>query len=339
MMSSRLTIVDIAKMAGVSRSTVSRAINDDREISPETKAKILEVIASVNFRPNVNARRTVTRTCNCLGLYIGSRVWIRDANSRVLSGVIQKCNEASYDLVLRSSCSPERLLEMYNERKVDGFVILNPYPHNAPMLELLEKNAVPYACTAVCSGEDVFAYVDTDNRRAAYEAVQYLIGLGHRNIAFLTEKDSILSVELRRAGYEQCLKDHGISLSSRYLICLKPSRDRLDFTRVQEVLRGPDSATAFFAATDDMAMRTIDWLYNNGFRVPEDVSVIGFDDLPEAILGRPLTTVRQDFYGRGYVACENVLEQLRDGVSPPRKMRRFLPCTLIERGTVRPLCK
>lgn len=191
MSNTRLTIFDIAKIAGVSRSTVSRALNNDSGISDETKEKILNVIKEMNYRPNVNARRTVTRRCECLGLYIGSRVLIRDANSRVLSGIIAKCNEVAYDLVLRSSCSTDRLVEMYNEHKVDGFVILNPYPDIAPMLEFLEANNVPYACTAVCSDENKFLYVDTDNRRAAYDAVSYLIGKGHQHIALLTEEPSI----------------------------------------------------------------------------------------------------------------------------------------------------
>ena len=108
MSNTRLTIFDIAKIAGVSRSTVSRALNNDSGISDETKEKILNVIKEMNYRPNVNARRTVTRRCECLGLYIGSRVLIRDANSRVLSGIIAKCNEVAYDLVLRSSCSTDR---------------------------------------------------------------------------------------------------------------------------------------------------------------------------------------------------------------------------------------
>ena len=95
MSNTRLTIFDIAKIAGVSRSTVSRALNNDSGISDETKEKILNVIKEMNYRPNVNARRTVTRRCECLGLYIGSRVLIRDANSRVLSGIIAKCNEVA----------------------------------------------------------------------------------------------------------------------------------------------------------------------------------------------------------------------------------------------------
>ena len=333
MSNTRLTIFDIAKIAGVSRSTVSRALNNDSGISDETKEKILNVIKEMNYRPNVNARRTVTRRCECLGLYIGSRVLIRDANSRVLSGIIAKCNEVAYDLVLRSSCSTDRLVEMYNEHKVDGFVILNPYPDIAPMLEFLEANNVPYACTAVCSDENKFLYVDTDNRRAAYDAVSYLIGKGHQHIALLTEEPSIFSVDLRQAGYEACMRAHDLPIPENYIVSLPPRGAGMDLQPMRRAFEGDTPPTAFFATSDEKAMRAIYWLRDNGYRVPEDISVIGFDDLPESTGEYPLTTIHQDFYMRGYVACESVLNRLND---PNRLIeRRFLAHSLIERGSVR----
>lgn len=335
MASGRLTIVDIAKMAGVSRSTVSRAINNDSGISEETKEKIMEVIRSVNFRPNVNARRTVKRSCDCLGLYIGSRVLIRDANARVLSGVIEKCNEVSYDLVLRSSCSIDRLLDMYSEQKVDGFIILNPYPHDEEMLRRLEESGIPYACTAVCDGEEKYEYVDTDNRKAAYEAVAYLIAQGHRRIACLTETDCISSVALREAGYRECMRDHGLAIPDNYLVYLNSHGQAMDMECLHQALDCGQPPTAFFALSDEKAMRALLWLRDHHYRVPEDISIIGFDDLPEAISNYPLTTVKQDFYGRGYIACQNVLSRI-SGEKTGKSTQILLPYQLVERATVAP---
>lgn len=335
MAAGRLTILDIARMAGVSRSTVSRALNNTGEISEETKAKILEVIKASNYRPNIYAKRTVSQSCECLGLYIGSRVHIRDANSRVLSGVIEKCNAVSYDLLLRSSCAAEKLLEMYGERKVDGFVILNPYPDIAPMLDVLEGEGIPYACTAICADVGRHVYVDTDNRRAAYDAVEYLISKGHRRIALLTEESSIYSVDLRRTGYEECMAAHGLPVPENYVISLAPHSVGMDINLIRRAFEGDEAPTAIFAASDEKAMRAIVWLEENGYSVPEDISVIGFDDLPEAVRNYPLTTIRQDFYGRGYLACESVLSQLASPEAQIAPRQHFLPYSLIERASVR----
>ena len=331
----RLTIDDIARMAGVSRSTVSRALNNEEDISEKTREKVLKVIKEVNYRPNVHARRTVMNTCNCLGLYIGARVWIRYANAQVLSGIITKCNEAAYDLLLCGLRSAAKIVEMYSERRVDGFVVLNPYPHDAEMLTCLEERHVPYVCTAVCDRPGRFEYVDTDNENAAFAAVSYLIECGHRRIALLRGDDLSSSIQLRVVGYERGLREHGLEVRAEEELKVRTTNVTYDFTGLKAALEGPDPVTACFATTDEIAIQTVYWLKGQGYRVPEDVSVIGFDDLQDVLSGYPMTTIRQDFFGRGYYACEQLIEKIQGDQPLEERIQRLLPYELILRQTVK----
>ena len=333
---SRLTILDIAKMAGTSKSTVSRVLNGEEGVSAATKQRILDIIRQENFHPNIHARRTVTDSCNCLGLYMGDRVHIRNANAHVLSGAIAKCNEQSYDLVLCASRPDRELVRMYSERRVDGFIILNPYPTDAGMLRALEDSGVPYVCTAVCTDADSFEYVDTDNEQAAFEAVEYLIRCGHRRIAMLQGDDPIRSVALRATGYERALHRYGIPLASCREILVRNADYAVDFTGLRRLLEADEPVTACFAASDMLALQTAQWLTGNGYRIPEDVSLVGFDDLQDVLQGYPLTTVRQDFFTRGYDAARYLIGKIRaDRAEAP--CRYFVPYELVQRRTVRTL--
>lgn len=333
MKNSRLTIIDIARESGVSKSTVSRVLNGSEKVSPEAREAVLSVIRSTNYRPNVHARRTVTKTCNCIGLYIGSRVLIRHANSHVLSGVITKCNEAGFDLVICNEKRSHGMTEMYHERRVDGFLILNPYPQDAPMLQSLEDNGIPYFCTAVCADPERFRYVDTNNEQAAYDAVRYLIQCGHRSIALLCGSDAISSVDLRRIGYLRALREHGIEPNEELQIPIMRDSYSYDFTGLAQALHGENPPTACFATTDFHALQAINWLKEQGFRVPEDISMVGFDDLPDVLSDYPLTTVHQDFFARGYEACQRLLSLVQGGQSSSE--HSFVAHRIVTRDTVR----
>lgn len=333
---SRLTILDIAEMAGTSKSTVSRVLNGEGGVSPATKQRILDIIRQENFHPNIHARRTVTDSCNCLGLYMGARVHIRNANAHVLSGAIARCNERSFDLVLCASRPWRELVRMYSERRVDGFIILNPYPSDAGMLRALEENGVPYVCTAVCTDANSFEYVDTDNEQAAFDMTEYLIRRGHRRIAMLQGADQIMSVSLRVTGYERALRHYGIPVDPAYEITVRGADYTLDFSPLQGLLAGEVPVTACFATSDMLAMQTAQWLTGSGYKIPEDVSLVGFDDLQDALQGYPLTTVRQDFFTRGYDSGQYLIEKIAAG-GAEGPCRRFVPYTLVERQTVRTL--
>ena len=218
--------------------------------------------------------------------------------------------------------------------------------HNKQLLELIQHNEALLEQKDVDSihllardgwpvDEAEFARYTYDRHRGGWRALAYLIDKGHRHIALLTEEPSIFSVDLRRAGYEACMRAHDLPIPENYIVSLPPRGAGMDLQPMRRAFEGDTPPTAFFATSDEKAMRAIYWLRDNGYRVPEDISVIGFDDLPEATGEYPLTTIHQDFYMRGYVACESVLNRLND---PNRLIeRRFLAHSLIERGSVRAL--
>ena len=162
--------------------------------------------------------------------------------------------------------------------------------------------------------------------------------MGHRKIAVLSDENSISSIELREAGYRACMADYDIPVPEEYVVNLKTPGNASDIDKLKRLMDSDIRPTAFFACSDERAMIAVNWLKSNSYRVPDDVSVIGFDDLQEVISGYPLTTVRQNFYGRGYYACENVLRQIENG-SDNLERQMFLSHQLIIRDTVKNINK
>lgn len=337
-----VTIKDVAKQAGVSPATVSRVIADNPRISSKTKVKVREVMESMGYFPNFQARNLVAKKSQTLGVIMENSATLAFQNPffpEVLRGISTRAHGSQYGLYLSTGATQEEIyrevVEMAQGRRVDGIVLLYSKIGD-PVMKYLADSGLPYSVvgrpfTDPCS----VSYVDNDNINNAKETVEYLIGLGHRQIAFVGgAADFVVSLD-RLEGYKQALTQHGIPFDEAYLVDqeLMGGNER-DAIRQLMALEIPP--TAIVTHDDMVAYEVIGYLEDLEIGVPEDVSIIGFNN--HAIsrhLKPPLSTVDISIYDLGLHAAELVLEKITDESTPPKQV--VVASRLIERGSCRRL--
>ena len=331
-MSDRLTIIEIAKDAGVSRSTVSRVINDDPNVRAETRKHVRAVMQKRNYLPNAAARGLAAGKTRILGLVIPMRVsalFVDPYFPQLIQGISNACNQNDYSTMLWLA-EPEyerrMLRQIVSSGLIDGVVIASAL-NDDPLIEALRQNAVPFVLIGRHTTYSDINYVDVDNRVAARDAVMYLLRLGYKRVATIAGSLKMIAGADRLSGYKDALKARGISPDPALIV-------ESDFTEAggyEAMLRllrqNPD---AVFVANDVMALGAMRALREAGKRVPQDVALIGFDDMPFAERTEPpLTTVRQPIQRTGYVATELLIEVLNARDSAPRRI--VLPTELVIR--------
>jgi LacI family transcriptional regulator len=318
------TLEDIALKAGVSRSTVSRVINNQPNVRSDVRQRILDVIEQTGYHPNVAARALASQRSWTIGLVIPRTVSSFFSDPffpRLTQGIAQACNQYNYTLglFLVSNHQDEEKIFPRISRKgsLDGLLV-----QSGQIGDLLIDRLVHTGMPVVIAGRpfqpnDV-SYIDVDNVRAAYDAVRHLIQLGRKRIATITGSlDSTVSID-RLAGYRQALAENGL-LDDPPLIAEGDFTEMGGYTAMQSLLAArPD---AVFVASDLMAIGTMRAIREAGLRVPEDISIVSFDDLPIATMAIPnLTTVRQPIYQFGYKSVELLLDLIDNGLTPPRRV-------------------
>ncbi len=333
------TIVDVARQAGVSTATVSRALAAPHQVTEKTRAAVLAAIKATGYTPNVAARSLRARTTRIvLALVPGmSNTFF----TPILNAMEDTLSDAGYGLIVGDTDNrPEkesRYVRLIRGGQVDGVILFTgrlPEDHGHP----LESDGIPIAL--VCNeipGDTTLSIFDVANRQAAQHAVAYLIEHGHRRIAHIAGARSNIEAQERSAGYFQALDAAGIARDDA-LVWGSSFRFETGVSAAKSYLASNDRPTAVFSAADDAAIGFIKTLRDAGIRIPEDVSVVGFDDINSAIVIDPaLTTMHQPRAELGRAAAGDLLRRMaRDAPDlPPTRLR--LPCKLIVRDSVRPL--
>ncbi|GAB4420492.1 MAG: LacI family DNA-binding transcriptional regulator [Anaerolineae bacterium] len=328
---------DVARLAGVSQSTVSRVLSDAPSsvpISEATRARIFEAVEQLGYRPNMTARSLRTqRTCMI-------SVMIADISNPFYHFIVRAIQHIArahdYDVLIYNTDhrydNERHFCEAVLRRPVDG-VIMVPYHLTDDELDALIRRAgVPVAVLGQHVRHPAVDVVFTDDEGGSAEAVRLLIRKRHRRIGYIGVEPSIgRGVELRRLlGYERALEEAGLAVDEAL-------RQDGDFTpesgrrAMRALLALPDPPTAVFACNDLMALGAIDAALSLGRRVPQDVAVVGFDNIPEATLMRPyLTTVAQKPQEIGQKLIEALLERMEGGVADGRRVFE-IPYEIIER--------
>lgn len=295
-MSERVTIEDVAALARVSIKTVSRVINDEPNVSPATRDKVSKAIARLKFTPSRAAKSLASRKAFTIGLLYDNPCAHYVAN--VQAGVLEECEKRGYDLIVHPRTSPgyelsREVISLYNQARFDGVILTPPLCDNQTILAALSEEGVPTTLIAPGSPLAMFPSVVTDDERAAYEMTRYLLDLGHRKIAFVSGHPAHLAVQQRTAGFIRAMSESGVPIDDGMIIegfnsfsCGVEAAKKL-FGRSQR-------PTAIFAANDEMAAGVLSIAHDQGLRVPSELSLAGFDDIPIATqLWPPLTTVGQ----------------------------------------------
>lgn len=287
-----LTIKDIARMAGVSFSTVSRVINNSKPVSEEIRNRVLDVIEETKFRPNAVARGLVKSKSNMLGVIIPDLCYT--LFDEKIEGIHKVSKIYGYDFILslsgRNLDHELHYLNLFREKQTDGIIFAsNLKKQHVEVLEHLNTPCVIIGEKSEISG---FPTINLDNYTASYEAVSYLIQNGHKEIAMIrklvheTQEDEVDPLEKRYQGYLQAMKDAGLTVRPEWVVSSGLSMpDGME--AVKKIVESGKLPTALFCVTDRVAIGAMNYLMEIGYHVPDDISFIGFDDIDICMATRP----------------------------------------------------
>ncbi len=306
-MADRLTIVDIARLAGVSKATVSRVINQKPDVDPETRERILRIMAEEDFVPSLTATSLAGRS-RLLGVLVPSLTW--PFIGEIMRGVAEKIAASPYELVLycithhheRSNVF-ERILET---RLTSGLLAILPGELTS-QLNVLSSQGFPVVMLDDQGHPTNLPWIGADNQQGAYAAANHLIRLGHRRIGFIAGPENYRCSLERYDGYAQALHEAGIAVENDLVL-----RGDFEVESGQQCgerfLAMAEPPTAIFASNDQMAYGVIVAAEARGVRLPHDLAVVGFDDQPFPIpFKSTLTTVRQPFFEMGQHGLDHLL--------------------------------
>jgi LacI family transcriptional regulator len=334
----RATIRDVARRARVSHQTVSRVINGHESVTSETRARVLRAVQELAYVPSAVARSLSSNRTHTLGMVTTD---VSDHFfAEAVAGAEAEARKRGYFLIIGSieegSEDDERTyLRLMLERRVEGLIVAVPRLRLAGD-DLLADAAARVPTVLVASDVELPGadHIDIDNRRGGLDATGHLVAQGHRIVATITGPLDWPSARARLDGYRDALREAGLSTDRARV---EAGVDwGLDGGRraAERLLASTPSLTAIFAQSDLLALGTIAALRSRGLRVPEDVSVIGFDDIPvSSIFDPPLTTVRQPMREVGELAARLVGDRAASG-RPGRTTRHVLRAPLVIRGSV-----
>jgi len=327
---SRVTIREVAALAGVSHQTVSRVINQNERVSPGTRQKVLAAIDELGYSPNATARdmaRGNTHTFACLSPNLTDYTF-----ASIIEGAETEARLDNYFLISASApdedtfqCLVEQLV---TSRRTDGLLVINPYTDQR--YQHLPAGVPTVFIGARPNSETVDA-VALDDRGAATMAVQHLLELGHRRIALISGPAAEDCTQDRQTAFLNSLSAYGVSADPDLIVEGDWSATS-GFEAAVKLSHRSKLFTALFAMNDRMAIGAIRALRERGARVPQDISVIGFDDLPLAsYFDPPLTTMRQDMFGIGREAARLLIRAVEQPDLPRHQLR--IPAELVVRGS------
>lgn len=336
-MTTQVTIKDIAKILGISVSTVSRALKDHPDINADTKREVQELAKRLNYSPNTIALSLRNRKSFSIGIIIPEIV--HHFFSSVISGIEQVANQNGYNIIImQSNESYERevsIAQTAMNTRIDGVLIsMSKTTHEYKHFQELQKAGIPIVFfDRICGAIDTDRVV-VDDFQGAYSAVEHLISTGCKRIAHLSAPQHLQIAQKRQLGYVQALKDHHLPVEEELIIACDNQVDaKIIGKQLMEMKNRPDG---IFAVNDMTAAGAMYAVKRAGFRVPEDVAVCGFTDGQISTLTDPtLTTVSQHGEEMGRVAAELLLKRVKAEDRSYPTQTKVLKTNLIIRDSTR----
>lgn len=336
----RATLKDVAKLAGVSTATVSYALSGKRTISDETKQRIHDAIAQLDYVPDLNARSLSMRDSKLIGIVVpqtepGERLMFQNSfYSEVLGSIEYYARQQGYHILISATDANESYLTLAKKRNLDGIIVIGMYPDE--FYQQMKKTQIPIVLIDSYCNDHYYHNIRIDDAYGSYLATRYMLENGHTHIAFFSGQLKENGVMKKRLlGYQQALKEFEVPYRKEYVF-----EGQIDYNSGIELsnklMQSGLSATGIVAAADILAIGAVKGLYEAGKNVPSDYSIIGFDDVEIAQYMTPgLTTVRQQISLKGQKAVELLLKHIEDPTLP--KQEEILPLQLVVRGSVKKL--
>ncbi|MBC7327745.1 LacI family DNA-binding transcriptional regulator [bacterium] len=330
----KITIKEIAKELGVSPSTVSRALRNHPAISEGTKKRVRETAERLGYRPNALARGLATRRSKTIGLIV-----LDISNpfyAEIAEGVEEVVSSNGYSLLLcNSGYDPEKeskYIGVLRERRVEG-IIITTLNVALPHIQDLWQNGPPFVPIDWFPGDN--PCVTTNNVEGARQAIEYLLSIGHRDIAYLAGPSQLPGAMDRVEGYRRALHKYGIPFREE-LVIYENSTAKDGYKGFKELLERGVKFTALFCANDMVAIGAMRAAQEMGVRIPDDISLVGYDDIEIAsLLSVPLTTVWQPRKEQGIMAANLLMEMLKEKKKPLQKV--VLEQKLVIRMSTKPI--
>jgi LacI family transcriptional regulator len=332
------TLRDVARLADVSDATVSRVLSGNGRVREKTRARVLRAVDELHYVLNPSARRLAGGRSNVVGLLLPD--FNVGYGAEIIRGVDDELALRGYDLMLynahRGADRAASYMAAIERGLADGLVVV--LPHDAgPYLQTLQERRFP--CTLIDhqgrneEAGECFA-VDVTNWQGAFDATQRLIDLGHRRIGFITGRLNLGCARDRLAGYRDALKANRVRFD-KSLVQIGTFNQPEGYACANALLALPDRPTAIFASNDIMAFGVMESVRDHGWRIPDDISIIGFDDIPQCLMAHPpLSTVRQPLQEMGRTAVRMLFKAMDSPDQPPERVR--LNTQLVMRGTCGP---
>jgi LacI family transcriptional regulator len=332
----RVTIREVARRAGVSHQTVSRVINNSPDVSPETREHVRQAIVELDYHPNAQAVSLSRNRANSVGMVVdraGDQFF-----GPIVNGACQALMERDRFMLLAQTdylSQPSAIEALLRSRRIDGLILTLPLEPSLAQARSIAESQLPIVLVDLHFDLDI-DFVAVDSFHGAYLATEHLIKLGHRRIGLIYNRQDVPVGLVRLRGYQQALADYGIPYQEHLTVtgrwCVESGK-----RGAEQLLSLASPPTAIFGGDDMMAIGAMHVVAQRGLRVPDDISVIGFDDVESAAYMIPqLTTIRQPLYEMGYRAGERVC-QLIDGIAEGDTLRLTLkPELVIRQSTAAP---
>ncbi len=330
-----MTLEKIAAIAKVSRSTVSRVINDDPDVNERRALRVKQVIEQINYQPNSIARSLAGGSTGVIGLMLPMRVATLFTDpffSIIIQGVCSACNKLNRYVMLWLG-EPEyerRTVRPFLQNHILDGVIIASMLMDDPVLGALIEGDLPFILIGRYPDNSDVSYVDVDNQNAAFEMVAHLVRIGYRRIATVTGPSNMIAGYDRLEGYKKAMHAYGLAINEEMV-------EKGDFTEqggyfaMQRLL--PRKPEVVFVASDTMAVGALRAIKDAGLKVPDDMGIVGFDDMPIAVnTDPPLTTIRQPIHRSGEIAAQTLIDMI-DHPQTVHPHHIILPTELVIRSS------
>jgi LacI family transcriptional regulator len=332
----RSSIIDVAKRAGVSIATVSRVLNESDKVKPETREKILTVINEMKYAPSPAARGLIMRKTEAIGLLLPDLHG--EFFSEIIRGADATIQHQGYHLIVSSSHNDPKEIEAalrFMRGRVDGLVVMSPQVESELLLATLPKS-LPVVLLNCHINNPHFDTIVTDGFGGARDMVSYLFSLGHTRIAVVKGGENNIESQERLRGYRSAFATHGLPFNKAYEFD-GDFTEAAGFEAAREILELDERPTAIFTFNDSMAIGAIGAIRDAGLRIPNDISVCGFDDIPVAkYLSPSLTSVHVPIHELGAMAISRVFDRLQKRTKGDAA-HIFVPTTLSIRNSCKKL--